>query len=106
MYFALIRQHFHRKRTNRQTEQFITMEEESLILAQPFRILQSYFEILFYESIVENDHRLRMIVDKDTSQYPNNFEAIVKLGWAVAKRNCVVKSHPIVIYLNRSSLKM
>ena len=61
---------------------------------------------LHYESVVENDFRLQMILRSRTPL--SDFEGIVKLDRKIAKLSKVnneVKSHPIAIYLNKSYMK-
>ena len=62
--------------------------------------LRSVLEMRHYESVVEQDHRLQMI----RNPFCEDFKEIVILDKRVAKGDKLTKSHPMAIYLNKSSL--
>ena len=60
----------------------------------------SDLQMRFYESVVEQDHRLQMIC------VPNYeyFQEIVRIDKAAANEYDIIKSHPIAMYLKKSVL--
>ena len=71
--------------------------------ARLLRTVRSSFPMLYYGSVVEQDHRLRMI--RNSIPHFDDFEEIAKHDRRVAKGNKVDMSHPMVIYLNKLALK-
>ena len=65
----------------------------------PYSTLWRY---IYYESIVEHDHRLRSIC----THIPwINFDEIIDVDWVAAKNDDRIASHPIAIYLNKLAPK-
>ena len=61
-----------------------------------------FWSDIYYESIVEHDHRLRSICTKTPWI---NFDDIVDVDWVAAKNDDRIASHPIGIYLNKLAPK-
>ena len=82
--------------------QYISMDNDQSILENPYTMPRSNLQFSYYESVVEQDLRLRMI--RNTQPPFDDCEDICKLDRKVAKEN-EVRSHPIAIYLNKLASK-
>ena len=88
---------------NESPDQHNTMDIENFIFSSPVHRLRSNLQLSYYESVVEQALRLRMLHNLQPLLY--DCEEIIKLDRIVSKGNNLLSSHQMAIYLNKLAPK-